>query len=112
MQSNKGPGEIRMRVTSTKLVAVALSVALMSGCATMKQDIEQAKQTAQQAANDAAAAKRAADGAAAAANEAKTLATNAQSTAEAAKRAADQANACCAANTEKIDRAFRTGQRK
>src|SRR6476646_9470661 len=101
-----------MRVTSTKLVAVALSVALRGGCTAMKRDIEQAKQTAQQAANDAAAAKRAADAAAATANEAKTMASSAQAAADAAKRAADHANACCAANTEKIDRTFKATTKK
>ena len=101
-----------MRVTSTKLVAVALSIGLMTGCAGLREQIDQANKTAQQAATDAAAAKRAADGVAATANEAKTRATNAQATADAAKRAADQANACCAANTEKIDRMFRERQKK
>jgi hypothetical protein len=101
-----------MRVTSTKLVAVALSVGLMTGCAGLQEQIDQVKQTAQQAASDAAAAKRTADGVAATANEAKTIAQNAQATADAAKRAADQANACCAANTEKIDRMFKEGMKK
>ena len=52
------------------------------------------------------------DAASAAANEAKTMASSAQSAADAAKRAADQANACCSANTEKMDRMFKSSQKK
>ena len=79
-------------VTVAKFTAIALSLAMASGCATVKkEDLDAVRATA-----DAA----------------KAAAAQAQSTADAAKAAADQANTCCTQTNEKIDRMFKKSMNK
>jgi len=78
--------------TFVKFSAIALSLALASGCATVKkEDFEAVKATAEQA---------------------KAAAAQAQATADAAKASADQANTCCTTTNEKIDRMFKKSMNK
>ena len=97
--------------TRITLVLVAALIVGISGCATTAQ-VEEAMSMARQVQSDAAAARDAAGAAARTAEEAKRAAAGAQGTAESARSAADQANACCAANTEKLDRMFKESMRK
>jgi outer membrane murein-binding lipoprotein Lpp len=76
---------------------VALAGALVSGCAT-NGDIEEVR-------------KMAAD-AQAASSRAEQAASSAQATAERAEASAQDANSCCAANTEKLERVFQRSMRK
>jgi hypothetical protein len=88
-----------MKRTIALTAAVALA-ALLSGCATdqMKKDI--------------ADAKAAADQAQATADRAQSTADAAGARADAAMDAARDAQACCDANSEKIDRMFRKAMTK
>jgi hypothetical protein len=100
-----------------KTLAVAAMMAALgisSGCSNseIRALAEEAKATADRAAADAGAAKSAADAAAASADEAKRLASNAQSTANRAAQAASEAQSCCAANTDRIERMFRSSMSK
>jgi murein lipoprotein len=79
-------------VTVAKVSAIALSLALASGCATVKK-----------ADLDAVSAK---------ADAAQAAAAQAQATADAAKASADQANTCCTQTNEKIDRMFKKSMNK
>ncbi|HUG98512.1 MAG TPA: Lpp/OprI family alanine-zipper lipoprotein [Gammaproteobacteria bacterium] len=88
-------------------VGVAIvALGVTSGCATNTQDLDAVRATAEQALNEARAAKTAADAAQAGSEEAKRVATNAQNTANRAAQAASEAQACCAANTDRIERMF------
>jgi outer membrane murein-binding lipoprotein Lpp len=84
----------------TILFATVLAATLLSGCATdqMKKDIADAKSAA-------AAAQQSADAAAATADAADSKADRALS-------AAQEAQACCDANSEKIDRMFHKAMMK
>jgi hypothetical protein len=85
----------------TVALSAALAVAaLLSGCATdqMKKDIADAKAMAEQAQSSADRAQSTADAASA--------------RADAAMNAARDAQACCDANAEKIDRMFRKAMTK
>ncbi len=100
-----------------KTLAVAAMVAALgisSGCSNseIRALVEEAKATADRAAADAGAAKAAADAAAASADEAKRMSSNAQSTANRAAQAASEAQSCCAANTDRIERMFRSSMSK
>ena len=86
--------------------AAILAFGVMSGCATVsQQDLDAVRATAEQALNEARAAS-------AGAEEAKRVATNAQNTANRAAQAASEAQACCAANTDRIERMFQRGVAK
>ncbi|MFU8896294.1 MAG: alanine-zipper protein [Gammaproteobacteria bacterium] len=83
-----------------------IALGVMSGCAVSQQDLDAVRTTAEQALNEARAAKTTADAANASADEARRVATNAQNTANRAAQAASEAQACCAANTGRIERMF------
>ncbi len=91
------------------VAVVALGV--MSGCATQR-DIDAVRTTAETALNEARAAATTAAAANAGAEEAKRVATNAQNTANRAAQAASEAQACCAANTDRIERMFQRSMSK
>ncbi|PCH61408.1 MAG: hypothetical protein COC05_01030 [Gammaproteobacteria bacterium] len=100
--------------TVSKLAAVAITAGMLFGCshADLKSAIADAQSTADAAAADAADALSAA-------NSAQSTATNAQSTADAAQRDADaayslasDANDCCEANTDRLDRMFKKSMQK
>jgi murein lipoprotein len=86
--------------------AAILALGVTSGCAVSKQDLDAVRATAEQALNEARAAKTTADAANASAEEAKRVATNAQNAANRAAQAASEAQACCNANTGRIERMF------
>ena len=95
--------------TVIKGSAVALVIMLTTGCATQSQDT---KNQLEQVAADVARAQSAADAAGASAAEARQMASGAQSTANQALNAANQAQACCDATNEKVDRMFQKGMSK
>ncbi len=84
-----------------KLAALIGGVALMSGCATTVsiEDLNAVRSTAE-------AAQSAANDAQRVANEARQLAQGAQSAANQALSAAQDAQACCDATNQRIDRMF------
>jgi len=94
--------------TMIKGSAVALIVMLTAGCAAQSATNEQLEQLAA----DVARAQSAADAAGASATEARQMASGAQSTANQALNAANQAQACCDATNEKMDRMFEKGMSK
>lgn len=96
------------------VLTVAVAVGMLSGCASqeLKDQVAEAERIAQAAQREAAAAKSAADAAKSAADAASRAASNAQASADSAKRSADSAQACCQANSEKIDRMFKKSMSK
>jgi hypothetical protein len=92
--------------TSLKAGVAAIVLVAASGCVSQKA-VDEIKQTADKAVQDAAAAKAAADAAASAAQSAKSSADSAQSAANQALQAAQAGQACCDATNEKIDRMFK-----
>ncbi len=99
-----------MKNTVMKVSALVLFLGLASGCATTGLDEVEAK--ANQAAADAAAAASAAEAARAAADRAAQAAAAAQSTADQALSAATEAQACCEANRESMERMFQRSMSK
>ncbi len=93
-----------------KVSALVLFLGLASGCATTGGD--DVKATADRAAADAAAAASAAEAARAAADSAAQAAANAQSTADRALSAATEAQTCCEANRESMERMFQKSMSK
>ena len=83
-----------------RLAALVCGFALVSGCATVtEQDLQAVRDVAdaaQSAANDAQRV----------ANEARQMASGAQSTANQALSAAQDAQACCDATNQRLDRMF------
>lgn len=94
-----------------KVSAIVLVLGVASGCATTAQ-VNEAQATADNAARDAAAAKSAAEAARAAADSAAQSAASAQSTADQALSAATEAQACCDANRDRLERMFQRGMSK
>ena len=97
------------------VLTAALAAAMgLAGCtnAQLEQEVSEVRSIAQQAASDAAAAKSTAEAANTAAADAKRMAANAQNTAQSAAQAASAAQACCNANTEKLERMFRKSMAK
>lgn len=93
--------------------AAVIAMGVMSGCATIERaEFDSLQSTAEQALNEARAAKTSADAAKAGADEAKRIATNAQNTANRAAQAASEAQSCCAANTDRIERMFQKSMSK
>jgi methyl-accepting chemotaxis protein len=90
-----------------KLAALIGAVALMSGCASQVtiDDLNAVRATAE-------AAQSAANDAQRVANEARQLAQQAQTTANQALRAAQDAQACCDATNQRIDRLVEEGLAK
>lgn len=89
---------MRTMKNAARVGVLAISLGLISGCATMG-DVEQAEQRA------VASARGAADAAQARADEAAAAAAAAQST-------ADAAQTCCSENSQKIDSMFDRSMRK
>ncbi len=95
------------------ITAVALSIALVSGCSTVSSDqlsaveakVTSAVSDARKAASDAAAALKAAQGAQASADAA-------QASADAAKSTAEAAMTCCTENKDRIERMFEQTMKK
>ena len=96
-----------MKKTALRASALALVVVLAAGCAST----DEIKATADRAAADAAAAS-AAEAARAAADRASQAAAAAQSTADQALAAATNAQACCEANKESMERMFQKSMSK
>ncbi|MGH8454218.1 MAG: alanine-zipper protein [Nevskiales bacterium] len=100
------------------LGAAALVVGMTAGCATngavqeVRAMAEAAQSSAAAAQKSAADAQKTANRAQQAAAEAQTGADRAQASADQAAVAAGDANKCCAANTERLDRVFEKSQRK
>jgi hypothetical protein len=92
----------KMKKTALKISALTLVAALAVGCA----NTAEIEATANRAAADAAAAASAAEAARAAADRAAQAAAGAQSTADQALAAATEAQACCEANRESMERMF------
>lgn len=105
----KGP--TKMKKTALRAGALALVVALSTGCVSQAQ-IDDIKATADRAAADAAAAASAAEAARASADRASQAASSAQSTADQALSAATEAQACCEANRESMERMFKKSMSK
>ena len=103
-----------MKTIAKILVATAATVAL-AGCVSeskFNEHVASADAAIKAAAQEAAAAKAAADSAGAAAAAAANTANSAASAANQAMQAAKAAQACCDANSEKIDRAFQKSMGK
>jgi hypothetical protein len=94
-----------------KVSAAVLVLGLASGCSSTA-TIEKAQATADAAARDAAAAKSAAEAARATADSAAQAARGAQSTADKAMSAATASEACCEANTDRLERIFQKSMSK
>jgi len=89
-----------------KLAAIVCGFALAAGCASVTvEDLNAVRATAE-------AAQTAANNAQRAANEARQLASGAQSTANQALSAAQDAQACCDATNQRLDRMFEQQQSK
>jgi hypothetical protein len=89
-----------------KLAALVCGLAFVSGCASVTvEDLNAVRATAE-------AAQSAAQNAQSAANEARQLASGAQSTANQALSAAQDAQACCDATNQRLDRMFEQSQQK
>jgi hypothetical protein len=84
-----------------------IALGVMSGCAST--ELEAVRTTAETALNEARAAATTANAANAGAEEAKRVAANAQNTANRAAQAASEAQACCTANTGRIERMIQRG---
>ena len=103
-----------MKTIAKVLVAAAATVAL-AGCVSeskFNEHVASSDAAIKAAAQEAAAAKAAADSAGAAASAAANSANSAASAANQAMQAAKAAQACCDANSEKIDRAFQKSMGK
>ena len=92
-----------------KVGAIVLILGVASGCETQGGG---AMDIAQAAARDAADAKATAEAARAAAASAAQAARSAQSTADRALSAATEAQACCDANRDRLERMFQRSQAK
>jgi hypothetical protein len=101
--------------TIAKILVAAAATAALAGCVSeskFNEHVASADAAIKAAAQQAASAQAAADAAGAAAAAANTAANSASSTANQALQAAKAAQACCDANSEKIDRAFQKSMGK
>ncbi len=96
------------------VLALLGSLGLASGCAStsMQAQLDEARQMAQKASQDAAAAMAAAREASSTAASANSMAAAAKQAADAASAAAGSAQACCTANTERMERMFKKSMSK
>jgi hypothetical protein len=107
-----------MKSKFVKTMGAALILALAAGCATKGELAEvraladAAQRSADQAKQAAGDAQRTGSRAQQAAADAQTAANRAQATADQAAISASDANKCCAANSERLDRMFEKAQRK
>lgn len=91
---------------TTKLAALVCGIALVTGCASVTtEQLDAVRATAEAAQSAAQEAQRQA-------GEARQLATGAQNTANQALRAAQDAQACCDATNQRLDRMFEQSQTK
>ena len=88
-----------------KVSVIVLVLGMSSGCVGLP-EIERAQATADSAAKAAAAAQSIAEAARAAVDSAAQAAANAQSTADQALSTATEAQACCDANSNRLERMF------
>jgi hypothetical protein len=89
-----------------KLAALVCGIVLVAGCASVTtEQLDAVRATAEAAQSAATEAQRLA-------NEARQLASGAQSTANQALRGAQDAQACCDATNQRLDRMFEQTQRK
>jgi len=99
----------------SKLAIVAITAGALYGCAGhegLDSAIAEAQATADAAASDAAAALSAANSAQSTAASAQSTANSAQKDADAAFDLASDANDCCEANTDRLDRMFKKSMQK
>jgi murein lipoprotein len=104
-----------MKTTIAKILVAAAAAVALAGCVSeskFNEHVASADAAIKAAAQEAAAAKASADAANAAASSASSAASAAQSAANQALQAAKSAQACCDANSEKIDRAFQKSMGK
>ncbi len=105
-----------MKSTIAKILVATAAAAALAGCVSEKkfnEHVASSDAAIKAAAQEAAAAKSAADAAGAAASSASSAASSsAPSAANQALQAAKAAQACCDANSEKIDRAFQKSMGK
>jgi hypothetical protein len=94
-----------------KVSAIVLIFGLASGCVS-QEAVDRAQATADGAARDSAAAKSAAEAARAASDSAAQTAASAQSTADQALSAATEAQSCCDANRDRLERMFQKSMQK
>ncbi|MDX1507543.1 MAG: alanine-zipper protein [Woeseiaceae bacterium] len=97
-----------MKKTVIKTSALLLTLGLIAGCA----NTAELEAKADRAAADAAAAASAAEAARAATDRASQAASAAQRTADQALAAATEAQACCRANKEAMERMFQKSMSK
>jgi uncharacterized lipoprotein NlpE involved in copper resistance len=104
-----------MKTAIAKILTVAAATVALAGCVSeskFNEHVASADAAIKAAQQDAAAARAAADAATAAAKAATDAAAAASNTANQAGSAAKAAQACCDANSEKIDRAFQKSMGK
>ena len=94
-----------------KVSAIVLVLGAASGCVSQA-SVDDAVAQASAAARDAAAAKSAAEAARASADSAAQAAASAQSTADQALSAATEAQACCDANRDRMEKMFQKSMSK
>ncbi len=94
-----------------KVSAIVLVLGAASGCVSQAA-VDDAAAQASAAARDAAAAKSAAEAARASADSAAQAAASAQSTADQALSAATEAQACCDANRDRMEKMFQKSMSK
>ena len=94
-----------------KVSAIVLIFGLASGCVSQA-SVDRAQATADGAARDAAAAKSAAEAARAASDGAAEIAAAAVITADLALIAAAEAQSCCDANRDRLERMFQKSMQK
>lgn len=94
-----------------KVSAIALVFGMVTGCANQAER-DRLQASIDSAARDAAAAQSAAEAARAAADSAAQAARAAQSTADQALAAAREAQSCCEANRDRIERMFQRSMSK
>ena len=99
-----------MKKTALRASGLVLLLAMAARCGTT--GLDDVKATADRAAADASAAASAAEAARAAADRAGQAAAAAQSTADQALAAATEAQACCEANRESMERMFQKSMSK
>lgn len=88
------------------IIASSIALALASGCASIsKEQLDEVRAMAEQAVSSSESASATAD-------KAMSTAESAMSKADAAMNAASGAQACCDANSERIDRAFQKSMQK
>ena len=103
-------GIFQMKKTALKASGLVLLLAMAAGCATT--GLDDVKATADRAAADAAAAASAAEAARASADRASQAAAAAQRTADQALAGSTEAQACCQANRESMERMFKKSMSK